>query len=103
MIRRFSAALRSNGPAFEDAAPLRILAVSDEVERAFDFAKNRVDLGRHLLAASRSAYGYDEHTSLEKLSDTIGRYLMSAQETIDAHRREEPATVATYRSTFQIL
>src|SRR6186713_726601 len=44
MIRRLTATLRSNGTPEHDK-PVRILAVSDEVERAFDFEKNRDDLG----------------------------------------------------------
>ena len=40
MIRRLS--LARLGP---DAQPIRLLAVSDEAERAFDFERNRADLG----------------------------------------------------------
>ncbi len=69
-----------------------------------DFAKNRIELGRHMLAAARSAFGDDEEASLQSLDDTFGRYLMAAQETIDAHRRGETVeAIATYRTAFQIL
>jgi len=44
MIRRLTATLRSNGSTAGDN-PVRILAVSDEVERAFDYESNRRDLG----------------------------------------------------------
>lgn len=41
MIRRMRAMLSPNG---DSQRPIRILAVSDEVERAFDFASNRSEL-----------------------------------------------------------
>jgi Icc-related predicted phosphoesterase len=44
MIRRISVNVRPSASGFEED-PLRILAVSDEVERAFDFERNRTDLG----------------------------------------------------------
>lgn len=69
-----------------------------------DFAQNRIELGRHLLNASRSAFGDHEHAALEKLEDTLGLYLMAAQETLDAHRRNErEESLRTYRIAFDLL
>jgi hypothetical protein len=69
-----------------------------------DFEKNRVDIGRHLIAAIHSAYGDDEDATLEKLEDGVGHYLMAAQEARDAHHRGEPAAaIAAYEKSFKIL
>lgn len=45
MIRRTTVTLRRRAGENADEQALRILAVSDEVERAFDFESNRTDLG----------------------------------------------------------
>jgi hypothetical protein len=69
-----------------------------------DFEHNRVDIGRHLIAAIHSAYGDDEDPSLEKLEDGLGHYLMVAQEARDAHHRGEPAkAIAAYEQSYHIL
>jgi hypothetical protein len=69
-----------------------------------DFAIHRVDIGRQMIAAIRSAYGAEESATVEKLEDGLGHYLMAAQEALDAHRRGDPAAaIASYRASFHIL
>jgi hypothetical protein len=69
-----------------------------------DFAAHRLDIGRQMIAAIRSAYGAEEDAPVEQLEDGLGHYLMAAQEALDAHHRGDPeAALAGYRASFQIL
>jgi CHASE3 domain sensor protein len=69
-----------------------------------DFEVNRVEIGRQLLAATRSAYGEEEDAPIEKLEDSLGRYLMAAQEALDAHRRNETLNaLVAYKNSFKVL
>lgn len=71
---------------------------------AKDFAAHRVDIGRHMIAAIRSAYGAEASAPVERLEDGLGRYLMAAQEALDADRRGDPeAALAGYRASFHVL
>lgn len=69
-----------------------------------DFAAHRVDIGRQMIAAIRSAYGAEQDAPVERLEDGLGHYLMAAQEALDAHRRGDPeAALVSYRASFHIL
>jgi hypothetical protein len=71
---------------------------------AKDFAAHRLDVGRQMIAAIRSAYGPAEDAPVGKLEDGLGHYLMAAQAALDAHHRNDPeAALAGYRASFQIL
>jgi hypothetical protein len=69
-----------------------------------DFQNNRVELGIHLLNAIRSVYSEGEVPPLQRIQESLGRYLMAAQAALDAHHRGlEDEALADYRESYRIL
>lgn len=89
-----------------DAALINEMLVrpQDAATWATDFAKDRVEIGRDLFAAMRSAFGDEEAAPIDQVQEALGRYLMAAQGAVETHRRGEvePA-LAAYRASFRIL
>jgi hypothetical protein len=70
-----------------------------------DFDANRVEIGKQVIAAAKNiTYGDAELVPIEKIQDSLGRYLMAAQTAREAHDRgDQPAALAAYRATYRIL
>lgn len=74
-------------------------------EYVADFDKNRVEIGKQIVAASKNiTYGDAELIPIQKIQDSLGRYLMAAQAARDAHARGDQASVVgEYRKSYALL
>ena len=70
-----------------------------------DFDKNRVEIGKQIIAASKNiTYGDAEQVPIQQIQDSLGRYLMVAQAARDAHVRGEQASILSeYRKGYKIF
>ena len=70
-----------------------------------DFDKNRVEIGKQIIAASKNiTYGDAEQVPIQQIQDSLGRYLMVAQAARDAHVRGEQASILSeYRKGYTIF
>ena len=74
-------------------------------EYVADFDKNRVEIGKQIVAASKNiTYGDAELIPIQKIEDSLGRYLMAAQAARNAHVRGDQASVlGEYRRSYALL
>jgi len=77
----------------------------ETAEYVADFDKNRVEIGKQIVAASKNiTYGDAELIPIQKIEDSLGRYLMAAQAARDAHARGDQAIVlGEYRRSYALL
>ncbi len=74
-------------------------------EYVLDFDKNRVEIGKQIVAASKNiTYGDAELIPIQKIVDNLGRYLMAAQAARDAHARgDAEAELREYRRSYALV
>jgi hypothetical protein len=74
-------------------------------EYVLDFNKNRIEIGRQIVAASKNiTYGDAELVPIQKIQESLGRYLMAAQAARDAHAHDDLASaLREYRKSYAIL
>jgi hypothetical protein len=70
-----------------------------------DFDRHRVEIGQHLITATRNVtFGDAELFPIQKIQDSLGRYLMENRAARDAHVRNDTATMlSAYRESQQII
>lgn len=70
-----------------------------------DFEKARIDIGGSLIAAAKNiTYGDAELIPIQKIQDSLGRFLMTAQSARLAHERiDESLLINYYRKSYRIL
>jgi hypothetical protein len=70
-----------------------------------NFETNQREIGKQVVAAAKNiTYGDAEQVPIERIQDSLGRYLMAAQSARDAHTRGDAAAALTaYRTTYAIL
>jgi hypothetical protein len=70
-----------------------------------DFDRHRVEIGEHLITATRAiTFGDNELVPIKRIEDGLGRYLMASRAARDAHVRLDKATeLAAYRESYNIL
>jgi hypothetical protein len=78
---------------------------NEMAESVADFDKNRVEIGSQIVAASKNiTYGDAELVPIQKIEDSLGRYLMAAQAARDAHVRGDQASMLSeYRRSYALL
>ena len=70
-----------------------------------DFDKHRVEIGNHVIEATRNiTFGDSELVPIQKIEESLGRYLMAARAARDAHVRGDQAEMmSSYRESYSIL
>lgn len=70
-----------------------------------DFDRNRIEIGRQLIVASKNiTYGDAELEPIQRIQDGLGRYLMMVQVARDAHTRgDQAAMLGAYRNSYTTL
>jgi len=74
-------------------------------EYVVDFDKNRAEIGKQIVAASKNiTYGDAELIPIRKIQDSLGRYLMAVQAAREAHVLGDQASVlGEYRRSYELL
>src|SRR5215813_12653107 len=70
-----------------------------------DFDKNRVEIGKQIIAASKNiTYGDAEQVPIQQIQDSVGRYLMVTQAAREAHVPGEQASILSeYRKGYKMF
>lgn len=82
-----------------------LLPLNNNSEWVKEFEKARYNIGSNLIAAAKNiTYGDAELIPIQKIEESLGRFLMYAQASRDEHNRgNKPGMLDNYRRAYQIL